>query len=69
MIYESTHAIKKKSKGGLHAVKLDMHKTYDRVKWSFFEPTVEWSFLEGIMLKMRFVQRWVKIIMVCVSDW
>jgi hypothetical protein len=56
--YECIHAIKrKKGKKGLCAVKLDMHKAYDRV---------EWVFLEKIMLKLGFNARWVKLIMACV---
>jgi hypothetical protein len=48
--YECIHSIKKKQvKKGLYAVKLNMHKAYDRV---------EWCFLEKMMLKMGFDQRW-----------
>ena len=58
--YECFHTIKNKRSGkeGLCAVKLDMHKAYDRVKWAF---------LEGIMLQMGFHANWVKMIMQCVS--
>lgn len=57
--YESRHAIKrKKGKRGLCAVKLDKHKAYDRV---------EWTYLKRIMLKMGFFQRWVNLIMECVQ--
>jgi len=58
--YEFVHAIKrKKGKPGLCAVKLDMHKAYDRV---------EWGFLEKMMLKLGFDDRWVKLIMANVSS-
>ena len=58
--YESIHTIKKKrGKKGLCAVKLDMHKAYDRV---------EWGFLEKIMLKMGFASQWVDLIMACVTS-
>ena len=60
LAYESIHTIKKKrGKKGLCAVKLDMHKAYDRV---------EWGFLEKIMIKMDFHQRWVTLIMACVKS-
>jgi hypothetical protein len=60
LAYECIHTMKKKKgKRGLCAVKLDMHKAYDRV---------EWSFLEKIMSKLGFDQRWIKIIMACVSS-
>lgn len=58
--YECLRAIKrKKGKRGLCAIKLDMHKAYDRV---------EWTFLEKIMLKLGFDARWVQLIMACVSS-
>ena len=60
LAYESLHAIKniKKGKVGYCAMKLDMHKAYDRVKWAF---------LEGIMVQMGFHANWVKMIMQWVS--
>jgi hypothetical protein len=60
LAYECIHTMKKKKgRRGLCAVKLDMQKAYDRV---------EWIFLEKIMLKFGFDQRWVKLIMACVSS-
>jgi hypothetical protein len=57
--YESIHAIKNKRNGatGLCAVKLDMHKAYDRV---------EWIFLENIMRKLGFDENWINLMMACV---
>ena len=59
--YESLHAIKQKKVGkdGWCAVKLDMHKAYDRV---------EWVFLEAMLLKLGFHEDWIKMIMLCVSS-
>ena len=60
LVYECIHTMKKKKgKKGLCAIKLDMHKAYDRV---------EWVFLEKIMAKLGFDQRWIKLVMACVTS-
>ena len=59
--FETMHSIDKKRKGneGLMAVKLDMSKAYDRV---------EWAYLESMMKKMGFGERWISLIMMCVTS-
>jgi hypothetical protein len=59
--YECFHTIKNKRQGnrGICAVKLDMHKVYDRV---------EWGFLQDMMLGLGFDQEWVNMIMACVTS-
>ena len=59
--HELMHTMKNKRTGytGVLAAKLDMAKAYDKV---------EWGFLEGIMKQMGFAERWVTLIMNCVTS-
>ena len=45
-------------KHGFATLNVDMEKSYDRV---------EWGFLEEIMIRMGFHERWIQLIMVCIS--
>ena len=58
--YELTHYLQNKQSGkeGFATLKLDMSKAYDRV---------EWSFLKKIMKRMGFHDRWINLIMKCIS--
>ena len=58
--FETLHSMKnhKTSKNGYMALKLDMSKAYDMV---------EWSFLEEIMRRLGFVERWTNLMMLCVK--
>ncbi|KAH9669444.1 reverse transcriptase domain-containing protein [Citrus sinensis] len=58
--YECLHKIRhsKGKKNGLVALKLDISKAYDRV---------EWHFLEKTMLKLGFSNKWVELIMGCIT--
>ena len=58
--FETMHHINQRRKGkeGLMAIKLDMSKAFDRV---------EWRCLELIMQKLGFHDRWISIIMMCIS--
>jgi hypothetical protein len=60
LAYELTHYLNKKRQGsnGVAAIKLDMSKAYDRV---------EWSFLQKMLKKMGFQERWINLIIKCVS--
>ena len=57
---ETLHCMHKHNSGTLKfmALKLDMSKTYDRV---------EWAFLEDLIRKMGFNERWINLTMICVK--
>ena len=48
----------KEGKENFMAVKLDMSKAYDRL---------EWGFIERVMEKMGFHEKWISLIMQCIS--
>ena len=58
--FETLHHMKiqKSKKMGFMALKLDMSKAYDKV---------EWGFLKKVMEKMGFGEKWVKLVMECIS--
>ena len=58
--FESLNNMKNMGSGKTRymAIKLDMSKAYD---W------VEWGYLENVMRKMGFNERWIGLIMVCVK--
>jgi ribonuclease HI len=59
--YETLHTMHSKMYGktGYMAIKLDMSKAYDRV---------EWGFLERVMRRMGFAERWIHLVMMCVTS-
>ena len=61
LAYECTHFMKTKRRGkeGYAAIKLDMSKAYDRV---------EWSFVEKMMRKLGFAERWINLVLNCVTS-
>lgn len=61
MAYEALHSMKvcHGSKVGSMAIKLDITKLYDRVVWKF---------IEEMMRSLGFVERWISMIMTCVTS-
>ena len=59
--FETLHYMRNHRAGkiGYMALKLDMSKAYDRV---------EWEFMEKVMRKMGFNNRWVDLIMECITS-
>lgn len=59
--HEYLHFLKNKRqwKEGFLAMKLDMSKAYDRV---------EWNFLEEVMKRLGFCEKWIRWILSCISS-
>lgn len=59
--YEALHTMHTRMNGkkGYMVVKLDMRKAYDRV---------EWPFLEAMMRTLGFEEKWISLVMRCVSS-
>jgi hypothetical protein len=59
--FELMHSMSLKRKGrkGQMALKLDMSKAYDRG---------EWDFLEAIMRRLGFAEKWISLIMMCLKS-
>ena len=60
MVFETMHSIDQRMKGkeALMAIKLDMSKAYDRVPWVH---------LEAMIKKMGFHEKWISLMMMCVT--
>ncbi|KAK7840574.1 transposon tx1 uncharacterized 149 kda protein [Quercus suber] len=61
MAFETLHYMKHSQSGrsGFMALKLDMSKAYDRV---------EWKYLELVMKRMGFADKWVDLMLECISS-
>ena len=60
MAFETLHYMKhhQSGKAGFMALKLDMSKAYDRV---------EWGLMEGLLRKLGFHEKWVALMMECIT--
>ena len=57
--FESLHSMQKHcGKENYMAIKLDMSKAYDRV---------EWPYLESVMRRLGFTEKWINLMMLCVK--
>lgn len=58
--YETLYTIHARTWGkkGFMLVKIDMSKAYDRV---------EWSFLKKVMRRIGFAERWINLVMKCIT--
>ena len=58
--FETLHYMRNHTKGKtwFMALRLDMSKAYDRV---------EWAYMEKVLEKMGFHERWVKLMMECIT--
>ena len=59
--FEIIHIMKRMTKGkiGTVALKIDISKAYDRIRWPY---------LKAVLCRMGFFEKWVKWIMLCVSS-
>ncbi|XP_057745064.1 uncharacterized protein LOC130962924 [Arachis stenosperma] len=61
IVQEVYHSLNRKGRDGSQnvAIKLDMNKAYDRL---------EWDFLEKVLMKFGFAEKWVDLVMKCVRS-
>ena len=59
--HETIHTMNLRRRGrtGFLAAKLDMSKAYDRI---------EWAYLEGVMRRLGFSNKWINLVMSCVES-
>ncbi|CAN0905267.1 Transposon TX1 uncharacterized 149 kDa protein [Linum grandiflorum] len=59
--FETIHSMKRRQTGkwGEMAIKIDISKAYDRV---------EWDYLEEVLRKVGFEERWIRWMMLCVTS-